>query len=545
MTFFQNTDSPSSQAKCHVQLSTQDTLPEACCMVTLGPCSGALTRSLAGNLPGLQLKERIRAKNTLRTALPAHATVPFNCTSASMFDGWRIRYQRSPSHADCSGCCILSPTTLLTRSAVSVLGNSRLLFLSLATHVDIPPWNPSAPNTTPPIQPTSDAGAGAEADVVCQSCPTAAMIPTQKIQNYRSKDRGTEARRPKDERRQSHAAGALDPWAIAGPSVGGTQKSRFPGVRANLGEGDGPARSVPRPLLARFWVRTHSAHTHTTAPTAPSTTCTTARAAGLAPTTPTRHAPGPCRYGELQSVQWHFEARPDAIWPGEDASPPPRPYSCIAFAPIGEHTLPRDPEAMQPTRPTKRGRPMADTRRTRLPMLLWQKLNLAQAPAPAVGAAASLLPLPALDRPAQRLKPRKSLWAAVGSRMRRMPVHQTAGCLQHTRDAAGGQKRGRPPSPKNRPAARRASASDDGTGLLVLAAIASPRDGKVLDSAGLQQPATPQSQIQTSLFSYLSTRLIPPPPPPLPLSPEPDRNGAAACPSPTRAQTDPDMLGGA
>ena len=129
-----------------------------------------------------------------------------------------------------------------------------------------------------------------------------------KIQNYRSKDRGTEARRPKDEWRQSHAAGALDPWTIAGPSVGGTQKSRFPGVRANLGEGDGPARSVPRPLLARFWVRTtlHSAHTHncTNCTKAPSTTCTTARAAGLAPTTPTRHAPGPCRYGELQSVQW-------------------------------------------------------------------------------------------------------------------------------------------------------------------------------------------------------------------------------------------------
>ena len=60
-----------------------------------------------------------------------------------------------------------------------------------------------------------------------------------------------------------------------------------------------------------------------------------------------------------------------------------------ALAPIREHTLPQEPEAMQAseaTRPTRHGRPMTDTQLARLSMSLWQKLNLVQALAPAVAA---------------------------------------------------------------------------------------------------------------------------------------------------------------
>jgi hypothetical protein len=89
-----------------------------------------------------------------------------------------------------------------------------------------------------------------------------------------------------------------------------------------------------------------------------------------------------------------------------------------------------------PRGPPSAGRQWASTRIARLSWSLWQKLNLVHAPAPARH---SLYPphSAALDRRgepsrdghqqaggvlARRLKPRKSLWAVMGSRMRRMPA---------------------------------------------------------------------------------------------------------------------------
>lgn len=121
------------------------------------------------------------------------------------------------------------------------------------------------------------------------------------------------------------------------------------------------------------------------------------------------------------------------------------PCTAVLFrtlAPIRVHTLRQNPEKMHPSRPTRRGQPMGSTRIARLS--LWQKLNLVHALAPALPNSAALdrRGEPSRDGPqqaggvlARRLKPRKSLWAVMGSRMRQMP----AGCLQqHTRG------RGRP-----------------------------------------------------------------------------------------------------
>ncbi len=74
------------------------------------------------------------------------------------------------------------------------------------------------------------------------------------------------------------------------------------------------------------------------------------------------------------------------------------------------------------------------------PVVAGQKLNLVQPPWPGCFALQPLLPLPALDKACEPsrdalmpsaawwcfssggLKPRKSLWAGVGSRVYRMPV---------------------------------------------------------------------------------------------------------------------------
>ena len=119
---------------------------------------------------------------------------------------------------------------------------------------------------------------------------------------------------------------------------------------------------------------------------------------------------------------------------------------------------------------------------------------------------------------ARRLKPRKSLWAAVGSRVRRMPAHQKPDACNIPETQPGGRKRGMPPSLRNPRTVMRASECDDGTGLLQTAVNnnCEPERWLSLDPAGLQKPAAPPEpepdpELTPLLYASLASTDISPP----------------------------------